>query len=256
MAVVVDEYGGTEGLVSLEDIVEEVVGEIYDEDDENDFVFAEDSITFQEDGTFLIRGDADLEDVDAVLGLSLDEEEVLKEYGTLSGFLCFCAGEIPRMGDFVMSRGWNFEVADGDEKRIFMVRVERLLGFFDKEGGEGEGDGDENLVKGFFNRMNSANDGDNDNDGDADTVEMEVDAAEGKNDGDNVVAVAEAVDSAVAAAELNRAEGMSHADAVSRQARVLNANGADRIERLVEQTEMKVAAVKNEITSSDKPSDE
>ena len=61
----------------------QVVGEIYDEDDEEDFVFAEDSIIFQEDGTFLIRGDADLEDVDAVLGLSLDEEEVLKEYGTL-----------------------------------------------------------------------------------------------------------------------------------------------------------------------------
>mmetsp|Transcript_2491 Transcript_2491/g.5533 ORF Transcript_2491/g.5533 Transcript_2491/m.5533 type:complete len:424 (+) Transcript_2491:795-2066(+) len=234
MAVVVDEYGGTEGLVSLEDIVEEVVGEIYDEDDEDDFVFAEDSITFQEDGTFLIRGDADLEDVDAVLGLSLDEEEVLKEFGTLSGFLCFCAGEIPRVGDFVMSRGWNFEVAGGDEKRIFMVRVERLLGFFDKEGGEGEGDGDENLVKGFFNRMNSANDGDNDSDGDADTVEMEVDAAEAKNDAD---VVAEAVDSAVSAAELN-------------------ANEADRIERLVEQTELKVAAVKNEIISSEKPSDE
>ncbi len=92
-----------------------MVGEIYDEDDEDDFVFAEDSITYQEDGTFLIRGDADLEDVDAVLGLSLDEEEVLREYGTLSGFLCFCAGEIPRVGDFVMSRGWNFEVVEADD---------------------------------------------------------------------------------------------------------------------------------------------
>jgi len=101
--------------------------------------------------------------------------------------------------------------------------------------------------------MNSANDGDNDSDGDADTVEMEVDAAEAKNDAD---VVAEAVDSAVSAAELNRVEGMSHADAVSRQARVLNANEADRIERLVEQTELKVAAVKNEIISSEKPSDE
>ena len=46
-----------------------MVGEIYDEDDEDDFVFAEDSITYQEDGTFQIRGDADLEDVDAVLDI-------------------------------------------------------------------------------------------------------------------------------------------------------------------------------------------
>ena len=130
-----------------------MVGEIYDEDDEDDFVFAEDSITFQEDGTFLIRGDADLEDVDAVLGLSLDEEEVLKEYGALSGFLCFCAGEIPCVDDFVMSRGLKFEVVDGDENRVFQVRVESLLGFFDGEDGD---DGDENLVRNFFSRKNTA----------------------------------------------------------------------------------------------------
>lgn len=226
MAVVVDEYGGTEGLVSLEDIVEEVVGEIYDEDDEEDFSFAEDSITFQEDGTFLIRGDADLEDVDAVLGLSLDEEEVLKEYGTLSGFLCFCAGEIPGKGDFVMSRGWNFEVVEGDEKRIFQVKVERLLGFFDGET-EGE-DGDDNLVKGFFSRMNAGND---DAMAPAEVVDME-----GRADG-NVVG--------------NVGGESTDIEAVSRQARVFNANEANRVERLVEQNETKAASVKKEMISPD-----
>jgi CBS domain containing-hemolysin-like protein len=228
MAVVVDEYGGTEGLVSLEDIVEEVVGEIYDEDDEEDFVFAEDSIIFQEDGTFLIRGDADLEDVDAVLGLCLDEEEVLKEFGTLSGFLCFCAGEIPRVGDFVMSRGWKFEVADGDEKRVFQVRVERLLGFFDGEDGD---DGDENIIRGFFNRKNAM--ADNDATMPA-AAEMEV-IGNGGTVGGGIGG---------ASVELASPEDMSLAEVVSRQARIANMNEASRIEKLVEQNAMKAAAVK------------
>jgi CBS domain containing-hemolysin-like protein len=128
MAIVVDEFGGTEGLVSLEDIVEEVVGEIYDEDDEEDFEFSEDSITLREDGTFIVRGDADLEDCNTILGLELAEGEELKDFSTLSGFLCYCAGEIPRVGDFIMSRGWSFEILNADDKKILVVKVERLVG--------------------------------------------------------------------------------------------------------------------------------
>ena len=162
-----------------------------------------------------------MEDVDAVLGLNLDEEEVLKEYGTLSGFLCFCAGEIPHVGDFVMSRGWKFQVADGDEKRVFQVKVERLLGYFDGEDGE---DGDENLVLGFFNRKNDRND-------DANKSEMNVNGDIGD-------------ESASAAVEAAVHDDMSHAEAVSRQARVMNMNEASRVERLVEQNAMKAAYVK------------
>ena len=198
-----------------------MVGEIYDEDDEDDFVFAEDSITFQEDGTFLIRGDADLEDVDAVLGLSLDEEEVLKEYGTLSGFLCFCAGEIPRVDDFVMSRGWKFEVVDGDEKRVFQVRVERLLGFFDSEDGD---DGDENLVRNFFSRKNTVPEND------ASILPTDVDM--------------EVISNGGLLAETAAEEDMSIAEAVSRQARLINMNEASQLEKLVEQNE---ATVKSRI---------
>ena len=232
-----------------------VVGEIYDEDDEEDFVFAEDSIIFQEDGTFLIRGDADLEDVDAVLGLSLDEEEVLKEYGTLSGFLCFCAGEIPRVGDFVMSRGWSFKVVDADEKRVFQVKVERLLGFYEGEDGE---DGDENLVRGFFHRKNAGSE-------EATAVEMDVTASMverdgdgngvngGVEDGEGMAAAAVEASTAVlethpavdaVAADLAMPSSMTHAEVVTRQARVLNTFEVSRVERLVEQNEMKAAAVK------------
>lgn len=133
MAVVVDEFGGTEGLVSMEDIVEEVVGEIYDEDDDEDFQFSEDSITLQEDGSFLIRGDAELDDVVTILALDANEDESLKDFATLSGYLCMCAGEIPRPGDFIMNRGWCFEVLSADDKKILTARVEQLVGTYDEE---------------------------------------------------------------------------------------------------------------------------
>jgi len=124
-----------------------------------------------------------------------------------------------------MSRGWNFEVVEVDAKRIFQVKVERLLGFF--EGEDGEEDGDESLVRGFFNRKSSDNDDD-------DT---------GVNgDGDEESAAILAAASVEAAVD----EGLSHAEAVSRQARVSNSLEANRVERLVEQNEMKAAKVKDE----------
>lgn len=189
--------------------------------------------------------------MDAVLGLNLDEEEILKEYGTLSGFLCFCAGAIPRVGDFVMSRGWNFEVVDGDEKRVFKVRVQRLLGFF--EGEEVGDEGDDNLVRGFFNKKKSS---------DEPTIDTEM--AEG------VI-----LDEAVSAALLTEPEDMrplleaevavgkeakilatddntgSHAESVSRHARESNSNEASRIEKLVQQSEVKSQAIAAEKQSTE-----
>lgn len=158
MAIVVDEFGGTEGLVSLEDIVEEVVGEIYDEDDEEDFEFSEDSITLREDGTFIVRGDADLEDCNTILGLDLSEGEALKDFSTLSGFLCYCAGEIPRVGDFIMSRGWCFEIMQADEKKILVAKVERLVGSLE----EPEEKHENPLKKIMIKRSMSRRDGDSD----------------------------------------------------------------------------------------------
>jgi CBS domain containing-hemolysin-like protein len=167
LAIVVDEFGGTGGLVSLEDIVEEVVGEIYDEDDDEDFQVSEDSIAMQDDGTFLIRGDADLEDCDTILELNLDEEEALKEFSTLSGFLCMCAGEIPSVGDFIMSRGWSFEILSADDKKVLLVKVERLVGAFDNE----EEAASENVLKNLLklNSNKEHNSNHNSNDGDSDS---------------------------------------------------------------------------------------
>ncbi|MGK3736492.1 MAG: CBS domain containing-hemolysin-like protein [Bacillariaceae sp.] len=172
MAIVVDEYGGTEGLVSLEDIVEEVVGEIYDEDDEEEYDFSEDSITLQDDGSFIIRGDADLGDCDTILDLNLDEEEALKVFATLSGFLCMCAGEIPQVGDFVMSRGWCFEIMNADDKKILQVKVDRLVGAFEEGSSEASED-DDNPIRGFLKR-NLGNDDEENNDNENDEEDASI----------------------------------------------------------------------------------
>jgi len=210
MGIVVDEYGGTEGLVSLEDIVEEVVGEIYDEDDAEDFEFSLDSITLQEDGTFIIRGDADLEDCNLILGLNLDEEETLKEFGTLSGFLCMCAGEIPRIGDFVLSRGWSFEVTNADEKRVLSVKTERLVGFFDEDDDNQE----DKAVLGFLKIGNNKKD---------ETTEVDVDFM---------------VDNDFLSEDESTIEG---AEEIARIIPESNIDEAQMIERLVEQNEKKTA---------------
>ena len=176
MAIVVDEYGGTEGLVSLEDIVEEVVGEIYDEDDEEEFDFSEDSITLQDDGSFVIRGDADLGDCDTILDLNLNEEEALKVFATLSGFLCMCAGEIPQVGDFVMSRGWCFEIMNADDKKILQVKVDKLVGSFDEGSGDDVEDDGNNPIRGFLKRNLG-----NDDDGNVNNASKEVPSLAQKN---------------------------------------------------------------------------
>lgn len=138
---------------------------------DEEYDFSEDSITLQEDGTFLIRGDADLEDCDAILGLNLGDEEALKEFATLSGFLCMCAGEIPHVGDFVMHKKWCFEILYADDKKILQVKVDRLVGAFDET--EEEEDGSDNPLRSFLKRNLGAEDHDPD-EGDGNASDSEV----------------------------------------------------------------------------------
>lgn len=123
LAVVVDEYGGTAGLVTLEDILEEVVGEIYDEDD--DVEAERRDLTLLPDGAYAIDGASDLDKVDAALGMALDEEE-LHDYGTISGLVVARMGEIPPCGAQVIVNSVRLTVIDADDRRIVRLRAQTV----------------------------------------------------------------------------------------------------------------------------------
>ncbi|EOD12141.1 hypothetical protein EMIHUDRAFT_464911 [Emiliania huxleyi CCMP1516] len=125
MVVVVDEYGGTAGIVTLEDILETLVGKIYDEDDDDEVLEDIDMIVRREDGSYLIDGPAELEAVCKVLGVSLSEE-ALSEFATLSGFLCHQAGEIPTDGDVLWVDHVRFTIVEADERRILEVEARNV----------------------------------------------------------------------------------------------------------------------------------
>lgn len=116
LAVIIDEYGGTAGLVTLEDLIEEIVGNIFDEDDE-----IEKDIEKVDDNTFVINGTTSLDTVKEFLETSLPTEE----YETLSGFVIGQLGRIPGKEDTptVEFNGLVFKVEEIDEKRISKIKV-------------------------------------------------------------------------------------------------------------------------------------
>merc|ERR1712050_293817 len=122
LMVVVDEFGGTSGVVTLEDILETLVGEIYDEDDEVEAQEDTGAIVQLEDGSYKIDGMADLEPTCERLQLAVPEE-TLAEFSTLSGFLCHVAGEIPNQDDVLLVGGLRFEVLEADERRLLLARA-------------------------------------------------------------------------------------------------------------------------------------
>jgi CBS domain containing-hemolysin-like protein len=122
LALVIDEYGGTDGLVSIEDIVEQIVGEIEDEHDQDEAP----SIVRQPDGAFLADARASLEDVTATLGAEFDVGDAAEEVDTLGGYLFMKIGRVPVRGELVAGPGdFEIEVYDADPRRLKRLRIYR-----------------------------------------------------------------------------------------------------------------------------------
>ncbi len=116
IAIVLDEYGGTSGLVSIEDLLEEIVGDIEDEHDRP----ALDEITDMGNGTYEFSSRVLLEDL-ASIGVKIDSDEV----DTIGGYLTMEAGHVPAAGDTFSEQGWVFTVLDADKKHIKHLRLQR-----------------------------------------------------------------------------------------------------------------------------------
>jgi CBS domain containing-hemolysin-like protein len=121
MALVIDEYGGTDGLVSLEDIVEMVVGDIEDEHDDEEAMF-----TRQSADVFVADARVELEDIAAAIGPDFDISGQINEVDTLGGLIFAEIGRIPARGEVVQAvPGFEFHVLDADPRRIKKIRITR-----------------------------------------------------------------------------------------------------------------------------------
>ena len=122
MALAVDEYGGIDGLVTIEDLVEEIVGDIEDEHDEPDLPM----IVARDDGTLIADARVTIEEFEHLAGPILDAEE-REELNTLGGLVFSLAGRVPGRGELIAHpSGVEFEVADADPRRIRRLRIRNL----------------------------------------------------------------------------------------------------------------------------------
>jgi len=130
LALVVDEYGGADGVVSIEDIVEQIVGEIADEHDEED----PPGVVRQPDGSFLADARASLEDIASTVGSEFDVGEVAKEVDTLAGYVATRIGRVPVRGELVPGPGpFEIEILDADPRRVKKLKIYRSL---DRQNGQ------------------------------------------------------------------------------------------------------------------------
>lgn len=120
MALVIDEYGGVDGLVTIEDLIEQVVGEIEDEHD----VDEEDFWIEEKPGVYLCQARAPLEEFEKVLNADLASNTDDEDIETLGGLVFMMIGRVPVRGEVIKHPdGFEFEVVDADPRRIKKIRV-------------------------------------------------------------------------------------------------------------------------------------
>jgi CBS domain containing-hemolysin-like protein len=118
IAMVIDEYGGLAGLVTLEDIIEEILGEIEDEDEST----TKDEIIEAEDGSYLVDGGTEIRKIE----LLYDKELEADDFTTLAGLIINELGRVPAIGEKLDFKGLRFEVVDADSKRVNRVRLSSI----------------------------------------------------------------------------------------------------------------------------------
>ncbi len=124
MALVIDEYGGTDGLVSLEDLVEEVVGDIEDEHDEDEEAMLQPA----SDGVWIADPRLPLDELGEAFGIDFEASEASEDVDTLGGLLYVSVGRVPVRGELLLVQdvpGHEFEILDADPRRIKRLRIRR-----------------------------------------------------------------------------------------------------------------------------------
>jgi CBS domain containing-hemolysin-like protein len=117
IAIVVDEYGGTAGVVTLEDLLEEIVGEIRDEYDKES-----EAIVDEGDGVFLVSGKADIDAVSERLGVTVER----KGFDTIGGYVLSRVGRVPAVGESFEADGLRLDVVDAERRRVHKLRIRRV----------------------------------------------------------------------------------------------------------------------------------
>ena len=120
LAIVVDEYGGVAGIVTVEDLIEEIVGEIEDEDTEDEEII---EIIEGEDGYFDVLGSTEIDKIERLFDIELEDDD----YTTIAGMVTSKAGHIPKVGEVLAIRGLEIEVRLADEKKIGLLRVRKSI---------------------------------------------------------------------------------------------------------------------------------
>jgi len=119
LSIVIDEYGGVAGLVTVEDILEEIVGEIEDED-----IGREDEEIFDSrDGAYEVLGSTEIGKIERLFGVEIEDDD----FTTIAGLVINESGKVPRSGERLTFRGLDVEVLEADERRIGRLRLKRVV---------------------------------------------------------------------------------------------------------------------------------